>query len=263
MELNIGGKVAVVTAASRGLGRATAEALAAEGVKLAICSRDEERIFETADYLKAVYEVDVLHGVCDVADPASIESFKKAVIDRFGTCHILFTNAGGPPPGKVEAFDGDQFKEALELNLLSTINLTNAFLPYMKDQKWGRIVANTSISVKQPIPTLALSNVSRVGVVAYMKSLATEVASFNVTANVVAPGYIMTERVTQLLENQAKNEGISFDEAKQRVIDKIPAKTIGKPGNFGALCAFLASEHAAYITGDTILIDGGMYGGLM
>lgn len=263
MELNIGGKVAVVTAASRGLGRAAAEALAAEGANLAICSRDEESIFETADYLKAVYEVDVLYGVCDVTDTASIEAFKDNVIDRFKTCHILFTNAGGPPPGKVEGFSGEQFKDALELNLLSAINLTNAFLPYMKDQKWGRIIANTSITVKQPIPTLALSNVSRVGVVAYIKSLAAEVASYNVTANVVAPGYIMTERVTQLLENQAQNENISLDEAKQRVVGKIPANTIGKPEDFGALCAFLASEQAAYITGDTILIDGGMYSGLM
>lgn len=263
MELNISGKIAVVTAASRGLGRAAAEALAAEGVNLAICSRDEKKISETADYLKAVYEVDVLHDVCDVTDTAGIESFKEKVIDRFNTCHILFTNAGGPPPGKVEAFNGEEFMKAVELNLVSGINLTNAFLPYMKDQKWGRIIANTSVSVKQPIPTLALSNVARVGVVAYIKTLAAEVASFNVTANVVAPGYIMTERVTELLENQAKNAGISFDEAKQQVIGKIPANTIGKPEDFGSLCAFLASEQAAYITGDTILIDGGMYGGLM
>jgi len=245
------------------LGRAAAEALAAEGVNLAICSRDKDRIQETADDLQKKYDVDVLHDVCDVTDNTSIASFKDKVIDHFKTCHILFTNAGGPPPGKVEDFKGEDFKQALELNLLSTINLVYAFLPFMKNQPWGRILASTSITVKQPIPTLALSNVSRVGVVAFIKSLSLEVAPFNVTANTLAPGYIMTERVEALLENQAKNEGISYQDALERLRNKIPAKTIGKPGDFGALAAFLASEQAAYITGETILIDGGLYAGVM
>jgi 3-oxoacyl-[acyl-carrier protein] reductase len=263
MKLNIKGKAAVVTASSKGLGRAAAEALAAEGVNLAICSRDKDRIQETADDLQAKYDVDVLHDACDVTDKSSIESFKDKVIDHFKTCHILFTNAGGPPPGKVEDFKSEDFKQALELNLLSTINLVYAFLPFMKIQRWGRILASTSISVKQPIPTLVLSNVSRVGVVAFIKSLALEMAPFNVTANTLAPGYIMTERVDDLLKNQAKTENISYEDALERLIQKIPVKTIGKPEDFGALAAFLASEQAAYITGETILIDGGLYSGLM
>ena len=263
MDLKIKGKVAVVTASSKGLGKAAAEALAAEGANLAICSRDESRINETADYLKSTYNVDVLATVCDVTDNTGIEAFKNKVIDHFGTCHILFTNAGGPPPGKVETFKEEDFQKALELNLLSNINLVNAFLPFMKQQKWGRILASTSITVKQPIPTLALSNVSRVGVVAYIKSLALEVASLNITANVLAPGYIMTERVKQLLENRAQTQGISYEEAREGVLAEIPAKKIGSPADFGAFCAFLASEQAAYITGETILMDGGMYKGLM
>lgn len=263
MKLNIEGKVAVVTASSKGLGRAAAEALAAEGVNLAICSRDEASIRETADDIKTKYNVDVIHDVCDVTDKAGIESFREKVIDHFETCHILFTNAGGPPPGKVEDFKGEDFKQALELNLLSTINLVYAFLPFMKNQRWGRILATTSISVKQPIPTLVLSNVSRVGVVAFIKSLALEIAPFNITANTLAPGYIMTERVDDLLKNQAKTESISYEDALERLLHKIPVKTIGKPEDFGALSAFLASEQAAYITGDTILIDGGLYSGLM
>ncbi len=263
MDLKIRDKVAVVTASSKGLGKAAAEAMAAEGAKLAICSRDEKRIIETANHLKTTYNVDVLAAVCDVTDKNSIESFKDKVIEHFGTCHILFANAGGPPPGNVEVFEVEDFKKALDLNLLSTINLVYAFLPYMKQQKWGRILASTSISVKQPIPTLALSNVSRVGVVAFIKSLSVEIASLNITANTLAPGYIMTERVKQLMEDRAQKEGISFQNALDGVIDTIPAKTIGSPADFGAFCAFLASEHTSYITGETILMDGGMYKGLM
>jgi len=263
MDLKIRDKVAVVTASSKGLGKAAAEAMAAEGAKLAICSRDKKRINETADYLKTTYKVDVLPVVCDVTDKNDVKSFKDKIIEHFGTCHILFANAGGPPPGNVEAFNVEDFKKALDLNLLSTINLVYAFLPYMKQQEWGRILASTSISVKQPIPTLALSNVSRVGVVAFIKSLSIEVAFLNITANTLAPGYIMTERVKQLLEDRAQREGISYEKARQGVIDNIPAKKIGSPEDFGAFCAFLASGYASYITGETFLMDGGMYKGLM
>lgn len=263
MDLKIKDKIAVVAAASKGLGKAAAEALAAEGVNLAICSRDKTRIDETAEYLKTTYHVDVLPVVCDVTDQTGIASLKKKVIEHFGACHILFANAGGPPPGKVDAFTGEDYKKALELNLISTIDLVNAFLPTMKQQQWGRILASTSVTVKQPIPTLALSNVSRVGVVAYIKSLALEVAALNITANVLAPGYIMTERVKQLLEDRAKKEGITYEKAREAILEGIPAKKIGAPADFGALCAFMASEFTSYITGETILIDGGMYKGLM
>jgi 3-oxoacyl-[acyl-carrier protein] reductase len=263
MDLKIKGKVAVVTASSRGLGKAAAEALAAEGVNLALCSRDEAAIQKTAGTIRARHNVEVMAEVCDVTDPESILSFKEKVIRHFETCHILFTNAGGPPPGRVEEFSEKDFRQALDLNLLSAINLVNAFLPFMKRQKWGRILASTSISVKQPMPTLALSNVSRVGVVAFIKSLSLDTAALNVTANTLAPGYIMTERVKNLLENQARNQGIAYETALTNLIESIPAKKIADPQDFGALCAFLASEWASYITGVTILIDGGMHKGLM
>lgn len=263
MDLNIKGKVAVVTASSKGLGRAVAEALAKEGVKLAICSRDKERIKKAADSISAAYKVDVLADVCDVTDKKSIESFQRKVMEYFKACHILYANAGGPPPGKAEDFSGEDFRKAVDLNLMSTINLIYAFLPFMKTQRWGRILASASITVKQPLPNLALSNVSRAGVMAFIKTLSKEVALFNVTANTLAPGYIMTERVQELLENQAQNQGISYHDALEKLRNTIPTKTIGKPKDFGALCAFLASEHAAYITGETFLIDGGMYSGVM
>lgn len=263
MDLKIKNKIAVVTAASMGLGKAVAEALAAEGVNLAICSRDKNRISETAEYIKTTYHVDVLPVVCDVTNPDDITSLKEKVVSHFGICHILFTNAGGPPPGKIENFTGEDFKKALDLNLISTINLIYAFLPLMKQEQWGRILASTSVTVKQPILTLSLSNVSRVGVVAYIKNLALEIAPLNITANVLAPGYIMTERVKHLVEDRSKRENISYEKALEGILDGIPAKKIGAPADFGALCAFLASEYASYITGETILIDGGMYKGLM
>lgn len=263
MDLKIKGKVAVVAAASRGLGKAVAEALAAEGVNLAICSRNKDQIFETADYLQAVYDVDVLPVMCDVTQKSNVDDLKKKVLSHFNACHILFANAGGPPPGKIEDFETVDFKKAVELNLLSTIQLIYAFLNPMKHQQWGRIIASTSVSVKQPIPTLALSNVSRAGVVAFIKTLSKEIASFNITANTIAPGYIMTERVQQLLESQSLRENISYDDALERLKNSIPVKNIGKPADFGALCAFIASEHASYITGETILIDGGTYSGIM
>jgi len=261
--LQLNDKVAVVAAASRGLGRAVAEALAAEGARLAICSRDRGRITAAADAIRDATGSDVLALECDVTDPAAVARFAATVLDHYGTAHILFTNAGGPPPGSVLDFGADDYAAAVELNLLSTIRLVNAFLPAMQRQGWGRIVASTSISVKQPLPNLALSNVARAGVVAYIKSLSQRVAADNITANTVAPGYIMTERVDQLLDDRAAREERTPAEVREDLAGDIPARRIGRPDEFGALVAFLASEPAAYITGTTLLIDGGMYQGLM
>ncbi|OHD68537.1 MAG: hypothetical protein A2W19_12145 [Spirochaetes bacterium RBG_16_49_21] len=263
MDLGLKDKIAVVAASSSGLGRAAAEALAQEGARLAICSRDERRIREAGEYLKEKYRAAVFPGVCDVEDRSSVDIFTKEVIKRFGTVHILFTNAGGPPSGTIGNFSAKDFEKALNLNLISAINLIYAFLPCMKDQKWGRIIASTSITVKQPIPTLALSNVSRVGVIAFIKSLSFEVAPFNITANAVAPGYIMTDRIVQIAADKAKNENRSFDDAVSDLEKSIPLGRIGRPDEFGSLVAFLASERAGYINGETILIDGGAYRGLM
>jgi 3-oxoacyl-[acyl-carrier protein] reductase len=263
MDLKIKNKIAVVTASSKGLGKGTAEALAAEGCNLVICSRNRENISETSDYIRSKYNIEVLPVVCDVLNPEDIEALREKTISRFKTCHILFTNAGGPKSGKIDDFESNDFKQALDLNLFSTINLVYAFLPYMKAQQWGRILASTSTNVKQLLPSYALSNVSRVGVQAFIKSLSMEVAAYHITANILAPGYIMTELIKNMLENQCSKEDITYDEALKRLEDKIPTHSIGKPEDFGALAAFLASEQASYITGETFLIDGGMYSGLM
>jgi len=262
MDLGLKGRVAVVAAASRGLGRATAEALAAEGAKLAICSRDAGRIRETADELIRSTGAEVLACACDVTRPKSVEDFARRVLDTYGTAHVLFTNAGGPPPGRVPDLSPADYDAAVQLNLMSTVHLVYAFLHKMKEQRWGRIIASTSITVKQPIPALALSNVSRAGVIGFIKSLSVDLGPFGVTANALAPGYILTERVEQILDSQVKSQGGTREEALKALVQQIPAGRAGTPAEFGALAAFLASEQAAYINGETVLIDGGMYRGL-
>jgi 3-oxoacyl-[acyl-carrier protein] reductase len=260
VDLKIKGKVAVVVAASRGLGRAVAEALAAEGVNLAICSRNKEGILEAAADIRTAYNVDVLPSVCDVTNPSEINRFKNDVIGRFQTCHILFTNADGPPSGKLADFSAEHFQKAIDLNLMSTINLVYAFWPCMKRQKWGRVLASTSSNVRHLLPMFPLSNVSRIGVVAFIKTLATEFGRWNITANVLAPGFFMTEPTKEYLEDQAQQEGISYQAAVENLQKAIPTRTIGDPKDYGALAAFLASEHASH-NRRNILIDGGQYAG--
>jgi 3-oxoacyl-[acyl-carrier protein] reductase len=263
MDLNLRGKVAVVTGASRGLGYAVAEALAAEGVNLAICSRNAARIRKAADALRTEYRVDVLSSACDVTSASDIDRFKEEVIGRFQTCHILFTNADGPPSGKLDDFTAEDFRKAIDLNLMSTITLVYAFLPCMKRQKWGRVLASTSSNVRYLLPMFPLSNVSRVGVVAFIKTLASEFGRWNITANALAPGFFLTEPTKEYLEDKARQEGISYHEALKKLEKTIPTRTVGNPKDYGSLVAFLASEHASFITGETFLIDGGQYAGAM
>ncbi len=263
MDLKLNGKVAVVAASSRGLGKAVAEALAKEGVNLAICARRKDLLNETAEFIRQEYEVKVLPIVCDVSNPAAIDQFKEIVIRQFKTVHIMFTNAGGPPSGKLEDFSSEDIKSAINLNLLSTVNLVDAFLPYMKAQKWGRILASTSSNIRQLLPQFPLSNISRNSVVAYIKTLAIEVAPLNITANILAPGLFLTEPTRRDIERLAMSEGVEHSQMLDRVADKIPVRRIGTPDEYGSLAAFLASEMAGYITGETILIDGGQYSSVM
>lgn len=263
MDLGIKGKVAVVTASDSGLGKAVAQSLSQEGVKVVICSRSENKIKKSAIEISQNTGNEVIPVVCNVTSEEDIKKLRNITVKKFGACHMLFANAGGPRPGTVEEFEASDFLRAIELNLLSTINLVNGFLPLMKKEKWGRIIASTSISVKQPLPGLALSNVSRAGVVSYIKTLSDQVGKHNITANTIAPGYIMTERVVSLLKNRSERSGIDYETVKKELEDSIPMKKIGSPEDFGAFVTFLFSDYTSYITGDTILIDGGMYRGTM
>jgi 3-oxoacyl-[acyl-carrier protein] reductase len=259
MNLNIKGKIAVITAASKELGRAVAESLAKEGVNLALCARNKNHIQNTAECIKNEYNVDVVAYECDVSSPNDINTFTRFVIDHFKTCHILFTNAGGPPSGRLSNFTTEDIRNALDLNLISTVNLVNAFLPYMKSQKWGRILASTSSNIRQLLPQFPLSNISRISVLAYIKTLAGEIAPYNITANVLAPGIFLTEPTKEYIENIAKHDSITYDAALNKIKKTIPVNKIGKPEDYGALAAFLVSEQAEFITGESFLIDGGAY----
>lgn len=259
----IKGKVAVVAASSKGLGRAVADALAKEGVNLAICSRNKEEIEKTAKQIRKEFNVDVLPVVCDVTIKSDINLLKEKVIEKYETCHIVFANAGVPPSGKLSSFTNEDYQKAIDLNLMSTINLVYAFLPYMQQQKWGRIIASTSTNVKQLLAGFPLSNVSRIGVVGFIKSVAMEFAPFNITANILAPGDFLTESSRSYIERQAMIEGKNSEDILKRVNQSIPTGKIGDVNDYGALVAFLVSEYASYITSETIKIDGGKYAGLV
>jgi 3-oxoacyl-[acyl-carrier protein] reductase len=242
MNLGIEGRKAAVAAASRGLGLATAEALAAEGVEVAICGRDRERV-EAAAAGAGLVPI-----VADVSTAAGASTFVQAARDALGGIDILVPNAGGPPPGRfADVSDPQEYARAFELNCLSTIAMCMEAVPAMQAQRWGRIVAITSIAVRQPIPYLILSNTARAGVTGFLKTLAREVAPDGITVNSLQPGLHDTERLRSLGEPDASG---------------IPAARIGLPEEFGALAAFLCSEYAAFVTGAAIPVDGGAHAGL-
>ena len=256
MDLGLKGRVAFVAAASRGLGRAVAEALAAEGVRVACCARSES-ITTVASEIAARHGVETLGIVADVSLPADVERAVLAAIARFGQVDILVTNAGGPPPGPFESHTAEVWRRTVEINLDSVVNLTRAALPGMKARKWGRILNVTSITVKQPVDGLILSNSIRAAVTGFARTLATEVAPFNVTVNNLLPGYTRTERVAQLAEGAVKTKGITLEAAYAAWEQQIPMGRLGEPHEFAALAAFLASERASYITAQSIAVDGG------
>lgn len=263
MDLQLTNKIAVITAASKGLGKAVALELSKEGVLCVICSRDSTQLNKTADEIMASTGNTVIALTCDVTIPEDIAKLKDTVLSHYNTVDILFTNAGGPPAGYINNFSSQDYHKAISLNLMSTINLVYAFLPVMQTHNYGRIIASTSITVKQPLDNLVLSNVSRVGIIAFIKSIANQYGIYNITANAVAPGYILTDRLKSLIELKAQQEHIPYEKALEAFAEQIPLKRIGTPHEFASLVAFLASDRAGYINGQTILIDGGMYKGLM
>jgi 3-oxoacyl-[acyl-carrier protein] reductase len=247
MDLGLKGRTAAVAGASSGLGLATAQALAAEGVRVAICGRHKDRLDAAAGMLPS----DAVPLVADVSTAEGATGFVAAAIDALGTVDILVPNAGGPPPGTFASTAVEAYAAALDLNLVSAVAMCKAAVPSMQERGWGRVVAITSISVRQPIGTLILSNTARAGVTGFLKTLALEVARDGVTVNSVQPGLHVTERLTSLYA--ADVDGLA---------ETVPARRLGQPEDLGALVAFLCSQHAAFITGAAIPVDGGSYGGL-
>ena len=263
MDLGLNGKVALVAASSKGLGRAVAEELAGEGARVAICSRNEALIAEVAVQIAEKTGGDVFGVRADVSKIDDIRRLVSAVAERFGTIDILVTNAGGPPAGTFQTLDEEAWAGAFRMNLVSVVELCRATVPYMKKKGWGRIINITSISVKQPVDGLMLSNSLRAGVIGFAKTLSQELAPDNILINNVCPGFTMTERVEQLADAMADSKNVTRNDVLREWEATIPLNRIGTPPEFSALVAFLASERASYITGTTIPIDGGAVKGLL
>ena len=263
MELGLKNRVALVAASSKGLGKAVAFGLAREGAKLVICARNKQVLEKTADDIFLETGVSVFPLAVDLSDAEQIDWLIDETLDLFGKVDILVTNAGGPPPGNFGDVDEAAWMHAVQLTLMSTVRLTKAVIPGMRQQKWGRIIHMTSVSVKQPIDGLLLSNVLRPGVVGLTKSLSQELAGDNILVNAVCPGYIMTDRVDELLRDKARKTKSGIDKAAKTITDQIPLGRIGKPEELADLVVFLASERASYITGAIIQADGGYVKGLM
>ncbi|MFB6231620.1 MAG: SDR family oxidoreductase [Salinibacter sp.] len=261
MDLGLTDCTAFVAGASKGLGRAAARELAQEGCRVALCSRDEGRITKAATAIEADTEGEVLPLVCDVTDEEQINTAIDETIDAFGDLHVLVTNAGGPPSGAATELDPADYRDAVELNLMSTIALCDAALPHLRtaaaEDDHARIIMVTSVSAKQPIPTLALSNTARAGVQGYAKSLAEDVGPAGITVNTVLPGYTRTQRLEDLAEDIEDRTGQSRAEVEAGWSEENALPRIGEPDEFAAMVAFLASARAGYITGAAFPVDGG------
>lgn len=253
MDLGISGKRAIVCASSKGLGLGCARALAAAGVDLVMNARGAEALEAAADAIRKEFGVSVSAVAADITGDAG----REAVLNSAGSADILVTNAGGPPPGIWSVWSRDDFIRALDANMLTPIALMQAVLPGMMERGWGRIVNITSQSVKAPIPQLGLSNSARAGLTGFVGGTSRQVAPSGVTINNLQPGIHATDRANMLDGGEATAKGISLEEARARRAATIPARRYGTTEEFGATCAFLCSQHAGFIVGQNILLDGG------
>jgi 3-oxoacyl-[acyl-carrier protein] reductase len=263
MDLGIRGRTGFVAAASKGLGRAVAEELAREGANLVITARGENDLNAARDAIAKECGVEILAVAGDLSKPEDLQRMTDAALERFGRVDILVTNAGGPPSGAFESLSDEKWTNAVDLTLMSVIKLARAFLPGMRRQKWGRIINITSITVKQPVEGLMLSNSIRAAVTGFARTLADEVATDGITVNNILPGYTRTARVEQLAQATADREGITNASATAKWTGQIPMRRLGEPREFAALAAFLASDRASYITATSIPVDGGWIKGLI
>ena len=262
METGLKGRVAIVAASSQGIGRATADAFAAEGCRVAMCARNGDALESAAESIRKQTAADVFAQALDVTNADAVHTFVDAVVQKFGGVDICVTNAGGPPAKGFLAASIEDWRKAVGANFLSTVYFAREVIPHMQRKRWGRIITLTSISTKQPVPDLVLSNAVRGAVVGLMKSLANEFGKDGILVNNVGPGYVATDRLKELARSRSSAQGKSEDEIFAAWASDGALKRVGEPREVADAIVWLASERASYITGQTILVDGGAYKGL-
>ena len=259
MNLNLKNKNAIVCASSQGLGKAAALDIAEEGVNLAICSRDQDKINKVKEEIhqKINSEIKVIALQVDLDSPNEIQAFYEQVENDLGSVDILVNNNGGPPPSTFEQLSDDDWQKAFNSTMMSCLRLSKLVIPNMKKNAWGRIINISSVSVKTPVNGLFLSNSLRMGVLGWAKALSDELAPHGVTVNTVCPGYTRTERVEAILETQSNSSGLKKEEIEKSIAENIPMKRVGEAEDLAGLITFIASEKADYMTGLAIQVDGG------
>ena len=262
METGLRNRVAIVAASSQGIGRATAEAFAAEGCRVAMCARSASTLEAAAAQIRAQYKGEVLSEALDVTNADAVRSFVEAVVAKFGAVDICVTNAGGPPAKGFLAASVEDWRKAIDSNFLSTVYFAREVIPHMQKRQWGRIITITSITTKQPVSDLVLSNAVRAGVVGLVKSLANEFGKDGILVNNVGPGFTATDRLKELAKARSAASGKSQQEIFDSWAVDAAQKRIGEPREVADTIVWLASERASFITGQTILVDGGAYKGL-
>jgi len=262
MNTGLKDRVAIIAASSQGIGRATAEALAAEGCRVAMCARNEQNLQTAAESIRKQSGSEVFAQVVDVADAEAVHRFVDAVVAKFGGVDICVTNAGGPPSKGFLAASIEEWQKAVDLNFLSTVYFAREVIPHMQRKRWGRLITITSVSTKQPVPDLVLSNAVRAAVVGLVKSLANEFGKDGILVNNVGPGYTATDRLKELAKARSAASGKSEKEIAEGWTSSIPLGRLAEPREVADAIVWLASDRASYITGQTILVDGGIYKGL-
>lgn len=262
MDTGLKNKVVIVCGASQGIGRATAQAFAAEGANVILCARTEKTLQTAAAAIKSATGAEVTSYVTDVSSPDAVTELVQAVVKKFSRVDVCVANAGGPPPRSFFNASNDDWRKAIEMNFMSVVYLAREVLPHMQKHKWGRFITITSTSVRQPVPDLLLSNSIRPAVVGLMKSLTQEFGPHGITFNNVGPGYTSTERLSELAGSRARAAGVAEKDIYERWSNDVPLRRLGKPEEIADAIVWLASERASYITGQTILVDGGIYKGM-